>query len=116
MQVGQVVFHSTGECGSTRGPKTQNEVTDKMVSDFDESDPKERPLFNLLLGDIVYSFGEAQYYYDQFYEPYRNYPAPILALAANHHGMIFPLAPANPLTTFCRNFFLLIFSVTLRDA
>src|SRR5260370_8019378 len=97
MQVGQVVFHSTGECGSTRGPKTQNEVTDKMVSDFDESDPKERPLFNLLLGDTVYSFGEAQYYYDQFYEPYRNYPAPLLPVAGKPYGMISPLSHAPPL-------------------
>src|SRR5712691_11053846 len=24
----QIVFHSTGDCGSTRGPRTQNEVTD----------------------------------------------------------------------------------------
>src|SRR5215470_4289459 len=30
---GQIVFHAGGDCGSTRGPKTQNEVTDKMVSD-----------------------------------------------------------------------------------
>src|SRR5689334_9283035 len=33
---GQLVFHATGDCGSTRGPKTQNEVTDKMIGDFDE--------------------------------------------------------------------------------
>src|SRR5229473_3249182 len=59
----QIVFHATGDCGSTRGPKTQNEVADKMVSDFNEADPKELPQFNLLLGDIVYSFGEAQYYF-----------------------------------------------------
>ena len=101
---GQIVFHATGDCGSTRGPKTQNEVADKMVSDFQESDPKEVPQFNLLLGDIVYSFGEAQYYYDQFYEPYRDYPAPILAVAGNHDGMVSPLAHENSLTAFLRNF------------
>ena len=69
------------DCGSTRGPKTENEVTQKMIGDFIESHPKEMPQFALLLGDIVYNFGETEYYYDQFYEPYRNYPAPVLAAA-----------------------------------
>jgi hypothetical protein len=101
---GQIVFHSTGDCGSVKGPATQNQVTDKMVSDFDESDPKEVPQFNLLLGDIVYSFGEAQYYYDQFYEPYRDYPAPILAAAGNHDGMLSPLAHTKSLDAYLRNF------------
>jgi hypothetical protein len=101
---GQMVFHSTGDCGSTSGPQTQNEVSDKMVADFQEADPREIPQFNFLLGDIVYSFGEAQYYYDQFYEPYRNYPAPILAAAGNHDGMISPLAHAKSLDAYQRNF------------
>jgi len=101
---GQIVFHATGDCGNTRGPEHQNEVTDKMGADFQDIDPKERPQFNLLLGDVVYSFGEAQYYYDQFYEPYRNYPAPILAVAGNHDGMISPEAHAASLAAFLRNF------------
>jgi hypothetical protein len=37
-----------------------------MVTDFHETETKEVPQFNLLLGDVVYSFGETQYYYDQF--------------------------------------------------
>lgn len=101
---GQIVFHATGDCGSTRGPQTQNEVADKMVADFNETDPKEVPQFGILLGDVVYSFGEGQYYYDQFYEPYRDYPAPILAVAGNHDGMISPLAHATSLAAFLRNF------------
>ena len=100
----QIVFHATGDCGSTRGPEKQNEVTDKLVSDFNEADPKEKPQFHLLLGDIVYSFGEAQYYYDQFYEPYRDYPAPILAVAGNHDGMVAPNAHVASLEAFLRNF------------
>jgi hypothetical protein len=101
---GQIVFHATGDCGSTRGPKTQNEVTDKMIGDFTESEAKEVPQFALLLGDIVYSFGETEYYYDQFYEPYRNYHAPVLAAAGNHDGMISPLAHATSLEAYLRNF------------
>jgi len=101
---GQIVFHATGDCGSTRGPRTQNEVADKMVTDFDESQIKEAPQFLLLLGDIVYSFGEAQYYYDQFYEPYRDYPAPILAVAGNHDGMVAPDVHTATLAAYLRNF------------
>jgi Calcineurin-like phosphoesterase len=101
---GQMVFHATGDCGSTRGPKTQNEVTDKMVGDFDEVRPMEVPQFGLLLGDVVYNFGETEYYYEQFYEPYRNYQAPVLAVAGNHDGMISPLAHAKSLDAYLRNF------------
>jgi len=101
---GQIVFHATGDCGSTKGPKTQNEVTDKMIADFTESDPREVPQFAFLLGDIVYNFGETEYYYDQFYEPYRSYPAPVLAAAGNHDGMVSPLAHATSLDAYLRNF------------
>jgi calcineurin-like phosphoesterase family protein len=108
----QLVFHALGDCGSTSGPATQNEVVDKLVSDFSESDPREVPQFHLLLGDVVYSFGEAQYYYDQFYEPYRNYPAPILAAPGNHDGMVSPLAGARSLQAYLRNFCAESFTVT----
>jgi hypothetical protein len=108
----QIVFHATGDCGSTRGPKTQNEVADKMASDFNEADPKELPQFNLLLGDIVYSFGESQYYFDQFYEPYRDYAAPILAAAGNHDGMVAPHIHVASLEAFQRNFCAQGFTVT----
>ena len=108
----QIVFHATGDCGSTRGPQTQNVVTDKMVTDFHETDTKEMPQFNLLLGDVVYSFGETQYYYDQFYEPYRDYRAPILAVAGNHDGMVAPDVHAASLAGFLRNFCADTFVVT----
>lgn len=109
----QIVFHATGDCGSVKGPQSQNLVTDKMISDFatdkmvsdsDQQPPADSPRFALLLGDIVYSFGEPQYYYDQFYEPYREYPAPVLAAAGNHDGMVSPLAGAQSLAAYMRNF------------
>jgi hypothetical protein len=107
----QLVFHATGDCGSVRGPASQNQVADKMVSDFEET-AAEVPRFGLLLGDIVYSFDEPQYFYDQFYEPYRDYPAPILAVAGNHDGMVSPLAHAASLGAFLRNFCANAFQVT----
>jgi hypothetical protein len=107
----QIVFHATGDTGSTRGPETQNLVADKMVNDFTDDD-KDRPIFFFHLGDVVYSFGEAEYYYDQFYEPYRNYAAPIVALAGNHDGMVAPNTNASTLAAFLENFCASEFEVT----
>jgi hypothetical protein len=111
-QSGQIVFHAVGDTGNTRGPESQNLVADKLVSDFTDQDPKERPTFFLHLGDVIYSFGEAQYYYDQFYEPYRDYPAPIVALAGNHDGMVPPGTKAATLAAFLENFCAREFEIT----
>ena len=100
---GQIVFHALGDTGSTRGPESQCLVVDKMSNDFTDVD-KERPAFLFHLGDVIYSFGEARYYYDQFYEPYRDYPAPILAIAGNHDGMVPPETSAITLAAFLENF------------
>ncbi|WP_259295194.1 metallophosphoesterase [Paraburkholderia sp. DHOC27] len=109
---GQIVFHALGDCGSTKGPATQNEVADKLTADCNETTAAEVPQFALLLGDVVYNFGEGKYYYDQFYEPYRNYPAPILACAGNHDGMVSPEAHAASLVAYLRNFCADTFAVT----
>lgn len=101
---GQIVFHAVGDTGSVVGPATQSLVADKMVADFTEDDPADVPSFFLNLGDVVYYFGEASYYYDQFYEPYRMYPAPILAIAGNHDGVVYAGDPAPTLDAFLRNF------------
>jgi hypothetical protein len=100
----QIVFHALGDTGNTRSVGPQNAVTDKLVTDFQETDPAAVPSFLLHLGDIVYSFGEAQYYYDQFYEPYRDYPAPIIAIAGNHDGMVAPGSATPTLESFVANF------------
>lgn len=100
----QIVFHSVGDTGSVVGPATQSLVADKMVSDFTEANPADVPSFLFHLGDIVYYFGEAAYYYDQFYEPYRSYPAPIFSIAGNHDGVVYPNDPAPTLDAFLKNF------------
>lgn len=101
---GQIVFHSLGDTGNTRSAKAEDLVTDKLVSDFDGEDSKAVPSFCFNLGDIVYSFGEAAYYYDQFYDPYRDYPAPIFAIAGNHDGMVAPNTSTPTLQAFLANF------------
>jgi hypothetical protein len=67
------------------------------------------PAFFFHLGDVIYNFGEAQYYYDQFYEPFRAYDRPIFAVPGNHDGMVFGQGSSAPqvptldafLTNFC---------------
>jgi hypothetical protein len=103
-QAKQIVFHSTGDTGSVIGPDTQSLVADKMVSDFDEENSADVPSFFFHLGDVVYYFGEGTYYYDQFYEPFRNYPAPIVAIPGNHDGVVYAKDPAPTLDAFLRNF------------
>ncbi len=103
-QAQQIVFHSVGDTGSVIGPATQSLVADKMVSDFTEANAADVPSFFFHLGDVIYYFGEAAYYYDQFYEPYRSYPAPIFAVAGNHDGVVYPNDPAPTLDAFLRNF------------
>lgn len=101
---GQIVFHVVGDTGNTKGPNDMELVADKMTSDYTDTDPKSVPSFCYHVGDVIYSFGEAQYYYDQFYDPFRNYPAPIFAIPGNHDGMIAPNTEAVTLDAFLQNF------------
>jgi hypothetical protein len=103
-QAGQIVFHSVGDTGSVVGPATQSLLADKMVTDFNEANLADLPSFLFHLGDVVYYFGEATYYYDQFYAPYRDYPAPILAIPGNHDGVVYLKDTAPTLAGFLENF------------
>ena len=66
-------------------------VVDAMVSEVQNQGP-DGPAFFFHLGDVIYNFGEAQYYYDQFYEPFRAYDRPIFAVPGNHDGIVFDRA------------------------
>ena len=103
-----ITFHALGDSGASNAGKYPDElrVADQVTVDCTSSPPPHRPSFLFHLGDIVYNFGEARYYYDQFYEPFRNYPAPIFAIPGNHDSFIVPgtAPPDYPLETFQRNF------------
>lgn len=103
-----IAFQMIGDSGATTQAKYASElkVADAVTNDFHTSTAANRPAFLFHLGDLIYNFGESAYYYDQFYEPYRNYPAPILAIPGNHDSFILPGTAAGdePLTTFTRNF------------
>ncbi len=107
-KAGQIVFHATGDSGASSLGKLGHElsVADHLTNDFHTSTGADRPAFLFHLGDIVYNFGESQFYYDQFYEPFRNYAAPIFAVPGNHDSFMIPNTTAAnaPLTTFSRNF------------
>ncbi len=101
-------FHAVGDTGasSTSLIGSEAKVADAMAADLQAADSA--PSFMFHLGDVVYNFGEGQYYYDQFYEPFRAYDRPIFAVAGNHDGAAYgpdPDVPVTPtLQAFLRNF------------
>ena len=105
---GQIVFHAAGDTGCSNVKKYTNElsIADHLANDCHISPKGSVPSFLYHLGDVVYDFGESQYYYDQFYEPFRDYPAPIFAIPGNHDSFVVPATKAAdfPLVIFARNF------------
>jgi hypothetical protein len=117
-QANRITFHAVGDTGAAKVNPFQtaamaiaNEasVADAMTADLEQSINTPTPAFFFHLGDVVYYFGEAQYYYDQFYDPFRGYDRPIFAIPGNHDGAVFGAssdAPQVPtlaafLTNFC---------------
>ncbi len=87
---GQIVFHSAGDTGGIIRPEPQLAVADAMAADrASRSGAGEQPAFLYHLGDVVYYFGQERYYPEQFYDPYRNYDAPIFAIPGNHDGVMY---------------------------
>jgi len=116
-RAGTITFHSVGDTGAAKVNRAQTvqraiadeaEVGDAMSAEV-ASGGTNGPAFFFHLGDVIYNFGEAQYYYDQFYEPFRAYDRPIFAIPGNHDGMVFGQSSSAPqvptldgfLTNFC---------------
>lgn len=114
---GAITFHAVGDTGAAKVDRHQTVATavaqeagvaDAMAKDV-ATGGLNAPAFFFHLGDVVYNFGEAHYYYDQFYEPFRNYDRPIFAIPGNHDGMVFGSGSSGPqvptldafLTNFC---------------
>lgn len=96
---GEIVFHTAGDTGGIEKPEFQFAVADAMANDLPNG-----AAFWYHLGDVVYFFGQDQYYFEQFYDPYRNYNAPIFAIPGNHDGAIFSGETARSLDAFLTNF------------
>jgi hypothetical protein len=80
---GKLVFHVVGDTGGIKHPEYQMNVARSMKQDLNKEEG-ERPNFFYHLGDVIYYNGEIDKYYDQFYEPYDHYDAPIIAIPGNH--------------------------------
>src|SRR5215472_2299416 len=96
-QSGNITFHTVGDTGGIQKPEFQFAVADAMARDAAAS-------FWYHLGDVVYYFGQEQYYFEQFYDPYRDYNAPIFAIPGNHDGAIFQGETSTSLDAFIANF------------
>jgi Calcineurin-like phosphoesterase len=85
----RISFHTVGDTGASLGSEIPKEATvaDAMAADI-KGAVAEVPAFCFHLGDVIYNFGEADYYYDQFYEPFRGYDRPIFAIPGNHDGAV----------------------------
>ena len=86
---GKISFHVVGDTGASQTTEIAPEasVADAMAADLGGS-AADVPAFFFHLGDVIYNFGEANYYYDQFYEPFRAYDRPIFAIPGNHDGAV----------------------------
>jgi 3',5'-cyclic AMP phosphodiesterase CpdA len=91
LPTGKMVFHMAGDTGGLVFPEVKHRVATAMVQQFKETTgPEEKPRFLFHLGDVVYSYGQAEEYYPQFFEPYRDYPAPVFAIPGNHDADLDP--------------------------
>jgi len=95
----KIVLHIIGDSGGVTSPQFQFAVADALAADQQNG-------ASLLyhLGDVVYFFGEDSYYFEQFYDPYRGYNAPIFAIPGNHDGAMYAHEKSAPLQGFLENF------------
>jgi hypothetical protein len=102
---GSIVFHTVGDTGGIKEPSKQFAVADAMAADLGgKTYQSGLPAFFYHLGDVVYYLGQERYYYDQFYDPYRDYDAPIFAIPGNHDGVVSAILPQKTLDGFYQNF------------
>jgi hypothetical protein len=80
-----LTFHVVGDTGGVKDASRQFQVAAAMKEDLESNGPH-APQFFYHLGDVVYFNGELDEYFEQFYEPYDHYTAPILAIPGNHDG------------------------------
>jgi len=100
---GQITFHTVGDTGGIHNPEFQFAVAEVMSKDTADGAPFSAS-FWYHLGDVVYYFGQDQYYFEQFYDPYRDYNAPIFAIPGNHDGAVFKGETGKSRDAFVANF------------
>jgi hypothetical protein len=90
---GAYTCYVMGDVGGIVDPAPQRRVVDAMcalMGDATRYDAERMPygetLFTYIVGDVVYNYGVRTQYLPQFYEPYKRYDRPILAIPGNHDG------------------------------
>jgi hypothetical protein len=105
----ELSFHLVGDTGGHRSHfhladrflHPQDLVAHYMAADATNA-PKVACFFHL--GDVVYPHGERAEYASQFYEPYRFYPPPIVAIPGNHDATPKPGSGEDSLQGFIDHF------------
>lgn len=104
----KLIFQVAGDTGGLKSPAFQRLVAEQLAKQYLE--PEEgagKPSFLYHVGDIVYHFGEADQYEQQFFKPYHDYPLPIFAIPGNHDSDVnsnaaVPYSSLSPFTSvFC---------------
>jgi uncharacterized protein YukJ len=83
-----ITFNVIGDSGAP-SQKSMSEFESKVSDLITRDAATAPPAFLFHVGDVVYFYGEENYYYSQFYEPFRAYPAPIFAIPGNHDGITY---------------------------
>jgi uncharacterized protein YukJ len=83
-----IAFDVIGDSGAP-SEKHFNEYEVKVSDLITRGAIASPPAFLFHVGDVVYFYGEENYYYSQFYEPFKAYPAPIFAIPGNHDGITY---------------------------
>lgn len=99
----KLVFQVAGDTGGLKSPAFQQLIAEEMGKQYYNAEkPSDQPSFLYHVGDIVYHFGEADQYEQQFFKPYKNYPLPIYAIPGNHDSDVNPYAktPYKSLAAF----------------
>ena len=92
---GKRTLHIIGDHGGVKDPNPQLAVAKAMIAD-NTANPVD---LCYSVGDIDYFSGEESEIGPQFYEPYADYPVPIVAIPGNHDG-----AGNDDLATFMQTF------------
>ncbi len=96
LKKGKLVFHMVGDTGGGNRPDKRQRVTCQMTAQYlNIAAEEDRPSFLYHLGDLVYHYGEAEQYAEQFLAPFESYPAPIYAIAGNHDSDVNPKSEAH---------------------
>jgi predicted phosphodiesterase len=74
----RMTFNMVGDTGGRLRPQGRELMVAQINAQYQPNG------FIYHLGDLVYHFGEAEQYANQFFKPFEQYPGPIFAIPGNH--------------------------------